>query len=242
MVHVRGLNGGLIATADSLDSNSVQSVKRAIHALRCIPPPRQRLIHPSVGLLKDSDDIPSPSSELQLVCLAPDPDKGPVLLEHVLRDDKTAVDRLLHEEVADPNYMNANGETPLVAACRRGHLEIVESLCNAGADIEQHSGDECINPVFAAADAGSIDVIERLSAMGADIHKPISNGATPLHVASFKGHLDVVRLLCTPHPWRKTSRPSFFGALSVALRARQIASVLELLCNFHWVVLWSWEE
>eukprot|EP00930_Biecheleria_cincta_P097403 TRINITY_DN89117_c0_g1_i1.p1 TRINITY_DN89117_c0_g1~~TRINITY_DN89117_c0_g1_i1.p1 ORF type:complete len:382 (+),score=70.62 TRINITY_DN89117_c0_g1_i1:114-1259(+) len=78
--------------------------------------------------------------------------------------------------------------TPLHFACRCGHLEIVNALIEAKADIAAVTGDRGKYagrmPLHAAADNGSLPVIQRLLALGADLHAKDRDGRTPLHWAA----------------------------------------------------------
>jgi len=247
MFQIRRLDGTEILRFNSEDFERVAHVKHMIRSLHRTKTTHDtvllRLLLPNARVLPDQtrmDDMP-PEVEFQLVYCLPDLTLGPELLESVTRGNKAEVDQKL-QDLADPNYRSVNGHTPLVEACLRGRLDIVESLCAAGADINQSSGpkDECINPVFAAADMGSAEVVRHLRELGANPHQPVSNGATPLHAAAFRGHLDLVRLLSTPCEGKNTVRPSTFGAISVAIRKGQLAAVFELLNNFYWLLLWPW--
>ncbi|MCR9141834.1 MAG: ankyrin repeat domain-containing protein [bacterium] len=49
--------------------------------------------------------------------------------------------------------------------------------------------------LHSAANSGDLDAARRLLAGGADLHAVGKGGWTPLHVATFKGHLEMVALL-----------------------------------------------
>jgi ankyrin repeat protein len=248
MFQVRSLGGHVILRSQVDDFERVAHVKLRLQTLRrsqgACETVLLRLVLPDTTVLSDQTsmvDLP-PEIDLQLVACKSDPALGPELLKSVERGNWVEVDQQLKNR-ADPNYRTASGHTPLIAACLQGRLDIVELLCAAGADIGQSTGleDEDLNPIFAAADVGSVEVVRHLQQMGADMHKPVGNGATPLHAAAFRGHLDVVRLLSTPpSDGKNTVRPSVFGAMSVALRAGKISAAVELLRQFHWIVLWPW--
>lgn len=132
--------------------------------------------------------------------------------------DEHAVRELLARDRALASSADASGRTPLVAACERGDLALVELLLDAGADAK--SGEA----ILAAAHAGpyrsgpALDVIARLIERGApydlfvvaalgrveelrsalaraDVDARGPGDATPLFLAAWNGHLDAVRLL-----------------------------------------------
>lgn len=91
---------------------------------------------------------------------------------------------------------------PLVAAVQYGHLEIVEKLLEAGADIEigkcngSHSLKNIgITPLVMACSMGDLAIIKSLIARGADIETKQDDGKTPLVVAIEYFKLEVVKLL-----------------------------------------------
>ena len=49
--------------------------------------------------------------------------------------------------------------------------------------------------MFVACAKGDVDALRLLLDKGADVHKASNGNRTPLHQASYTGHIDVVRLL-----------------------------------------------
>jgi ankyrin repeat protein len=84
------------------------------------------------------------------------------------------------------------GETPLWAACEKGHAAVVEALLKAGADANKESDYE--TPLWAACEKGHVAVVETLLKAGADANME-SAGETPLWAACEKGHVAVVEAL-----------------------------------------------
>ena len=84
--------------------------------------------------------------------------------------------------------------TPLHLATEEGHLEIVQALITAGANIEatDHQGN---TPLHLAVNHGHLKVVQALVNAGANKDTPNKLGCTPLHLAVNHGHLKVVQAL-----------------------------------------------
>jgi ankyrin repeat protein len=99
-------------------------------------------------------------------------------------------------------YFYTNGRTALRPAAESGHLDVVERLLVAGADVNvvTVNGYGHQTALQAAAEGGHLDVMERLLVAGADVNAAAASngGRTALQAAAEDGHLDVVgRLLAT---------------------------------------------
>ncbi|GAB0097965.1 Protein fem-1 homolog CG6966 [Sergentomyia squamirostris] len=95
------------------------------------------------------------------------------------------------------------GATPLVIACRTGHIYVAQYLldkCNV--DVEQ-SG--CVTfdgetiegapPLWCAAAAGHTSIIRLLVKHGANVNSTTRTNSTPLRAACFDGHFEIVKYL-----------------------------------------------
>ena len=79
----------------------------------------------------------------------------------------------------------ATGESPLMAALYRGHVEVVDALVDLGAPLD----------IFAAAATGRLVELERqIQAPGA-LAACAYDGWTALHLAAFFGQLEAARML-----------------------------------------------
>ncbi len=100
--------------------------------------------------------------------------------------NRDTLKRLLAEDPAIVNVRMASGETPLMAALYRGHLNFVEALVDAGAALD----------VFAAAALGRADVLEQLIAGNPSLVRAHAyDGWTPLHLAAFFGQRSALERL-----------------------------------------------
>ncbi|XP_056001108.1 uncharacterized protein LOC130048432 isoform X2 [Ostrea edulis] len=86
------------------------------------------------------------------------------------------------------------GNTPLIAACKGGHVNIVEKMVKAGADCNLESR-QTHTPLIAACEKGHLNIVEELVNAGADVNLQSRQGHTPLIAACEIGHLSIVEEL-----------------------------------------------
>ena len=95
-----------------------------------------------------------------------------------------AVVSLLLRAFADVDVVDQDGNTPLLLACRPGHLEVAKALLDKGADASaaNRHGD---TPLLAAMAAGNAELVRELSAWGANLDASTSrdDGANVLALA-----------------------------------------------------------
>jgi hypothetical protein len=84
--------------------------------------------------------------------------------------------------------------TPLLAASQQGHVPVVQSLLEAGADVDK-ARDDGWTALIIASKKGHVPVVQALLQAGADVDKAEDGCFTPLLIASMQGHLAIVRLL-----------------------------------------------
>ena len=87
-----------------------------------------------------------------------------------------------------------DGKTPLHWAAYRGHLPVVEYLCEHGADKEARDA-YGMTPLHFAACSGYLPVVQYLCEQGADMDARGQRGQTPLLMAG-NSHLDVAQYQC----------------------------------------------
>ncbi len=90
--------------------------------------------------------------------------------------------------------LDADGSSPLIAACTFGRKEVVRALLDKGADVnaKNNSG---LTALISASYLGHIEIVQALLDKGADINASANNGATALIFASANGRAEVVELL-----------------------------------------------
>ncbi len=87
-----------------------------------------------------------------------------------------------------------NMKTSLHDASEEGNLEIVQSLLDSGAYVNERNALQQ-DPLFCASRGGRVEVAKLLIKYGADVNFQDRVGRAPLHIASRSGHLDVVLVL-----------------------------------------------
>lgn len=94
---------------------------------------------------------------------------------------------------------NGVGRSPLHWACQEGHVDVVEELLSAGADLEIVSDGE-FTPLKIAAAEGHVDVVRSLVRAGVDVNRRVqredgSLSGTALHDAVIWERHDVAKAL-----------------------------------------------
>jgi len=101
-------------------------------------------------------------------------------------DDRDRVQGMLAKDPALAGAQASNGETPVMSALYRGHMEIVDALVAAGAPLD----------LFAASALGRRDIVEaRLAEDPSGVTRLSYDGWTPLHLAAFFGQVEAAELL-----------------------------------------------
>lgn len=84
-----------------------------------------------------------------------------------------------------------DGESPLMMAALKGHLELARKLIDRGADVNKTGW----TPLHYAATGGHLAIMDLLLEHHAYIDAESPNGTTPLMMAAQYGSIDAVRLL-----------------------------------------------
>ena len=86
----------------------------------------------------------------------------------------------------------------LLDAARRGELDKVKQLLDAGADVN-YRDEDVITPLMFAVTSEHLDIVNELIRRGADITTVDRNGATALHLAAAYGHVDILKKIIDTH-------------------------------------------
>jgi cytohesin len=103
---------------------------------------------------------------------------------------------LLHHNGADPDVRGQSGRNPLHAAAFSGNFEVVRTLIEYNPAYIYARDGRGWTPLLMASGGRNFkdgSVLRLLLEHGPDINVRTENGWTPLHWASFKGALEVVR-------------------------------------------------
>jgi ankyrin repeat protein len=97
-------------------------------------------------------------------------------------DNTTVMEEIDLEADVDWTYETKFEPTPLIAAAKNGHADVVQSLISAGADLNKPNK-ALETPIFKAIKHGNLAIVNMLIKNGADINKADIMGFTPLHEA-----------------------------------------------------------
>jgi ankyrin repeat protein len=125
-----------------------------------------------------------------------------------------------------------DASTPLHKACagtKPGHLACVKLLLAANADV--HALNKWREtPLLTAANHGNAGAVEALIAHDADPCKCTDTGWSPLSIAAYKGHDDVVRLLLEEGAPTEEDDPTLSALLQAATKG--LPDTVELLLRY----------
>ena len=85
---------------------------------------------------------------------------------------------------ANVHLVDECGQSPLGVAAENNHVEAINALLKAGADITQ--------PLFLAAEKNHVTALSALLEAGADVNQLDQTQRSPLFVAALKNHREVV--------------------------------------------------
>ena len=98
------------------------------------------------------------------------PDDSPIVGDEYYSRSMTLVQVLSVEQfigmITDVNQASSGGNTPIYGAARNGHLDVIKTLIEAGANVNKSNSDGW-TPLNLAARYGHIDIVEALKTAGA---------------------------------------------------------------------------
>eukprot|EP00435_Cladocopium_sp_Y103_P064356 s175_g26.t1 len=159
---------------------------------------RQRLFSEDGSAIPDDEILASAPVKIMIVILEyfqTDAELTQRMMSASIHNDMIELESLLRKPL-NPNVRDENGTMPLHWAAKRGHVESLKLLIEAGTEKDvRDQGPERMTPLHWAAQEGHLNVVRHLVEVGADKDQRTVNGATPLFIAAQEGHLNVVRHL-----------------------------------------------
>ena len=110
-------------------------------------------------------------------------------------DGKLPTVNLLLQAGADVNCRDHRGVTALMDAARLGHVDVLTSLLQSGAQVNAADSEQRSTALIKAACKGNHHVVDILIRAGADVDDVFFDGSTALSVSARRGYLDIVKLL-----------------------------------------------
>jgi len=142
-----------------------------------------------------------------------------------LIDGEAGVDAVCNEGVL-------SGATPLILAARGEHVDILQALIDAGADLD-HQTESGVTALFAATVRDEVDKVRALLEAGADPNVNPDQLPPPFLVAAGNGQVAIVRLLLDagvdPHTVAASDNATNVTALMKAAQSGDAATVQVLV-------------
>lgn len=125
------------------------------------------------------------------------------------------------------NTINQNGFTPLILACYRSQIKMVELLISKGANLETDSPEG--TALLAAVYKGDIDITKMLLFHKANINAANSEGTTALMFSVMSGNFEMVKLLLSQGADKR--KLSKHGTTALTLAKQYALKEIEMLLN-----------
>jgi ankyrin repeat protein len=123
-----------------------------------------------------------------------------------------------------------DGETPLMAAARRGDVEVVKTFVAAGAQVNATHSQNHGTALMNAAGWGRTEVVRVLLPAGADVNAQQTSGHTALMLAAEQGYTNIVKELIAAGADVNVRTNNNDSALTLAEKGKRkdIVTLLEL--------------
>jgi ankyrin repeat protein len=165
----------------------------------------------------------------RLLSLGIDPNttdsKGMSVLMIAARKGEPRIVSLLIAKRANVGQRSPAGDTALLMACLNGNAVVIQSLLDAGGELNPKQG---WTPLQYAAFAGHAGAVQLLLKRGAEKDAVAPNGYTPLMLAARNGKLEAAKALLYADPDVNFRTAGGDTALRIA-RKRDMAELVELL-------------
>lgn len=142
------------------------------------------------------------------------------------------------------NSYDDNGDTPLISAAIKGHLELCRQLVSSGADVNLPNQLSYQTPLLVAIESNRLDVVKFLIENFADVQLTDNVGITPLYSAlRLKSELIVSDLIssgCDVNIGSQDHTPLFYAARLGSLPIVKVRSsfFLSLLPFISTALIW----
>ena len=113
------------------------------------------------------------------------------------RGDTRAFFDLLNTKIKDPNIVNSQGDSLLLAAATLGNMDAVQRLLALGADVNKQNSNTRDTAVLRAVYTNHDDIVELLVSEHADLNLPNNYKQTPMGLAVEKQKGELVDLFLT---------------------------------------------
>ena len=123
-------------------------------------------------------------------------DDGDTLLHYAASGDcSKEILQIVIDHGSDVNATNKKNETTLMKACKKGNIDAMSVLLNAGAD--PHIADDygCTLLHHAVTNACSKEVLATIIDQGVDVNATTKNNGTALMIAYHKRNIDIINVL-----------------------------------------------
>jgi len=126
------------------------------------------------------------------------------------------------------------GQLALYDAIKGGNVELVAELLGQLPQLRESYllGDVGLTPLCLAAELGNLKIVSFLVSSGSAVNAPSMKGSTPLVCASLRGHVEVIRQLCSLGADPLAIYPSTgLDTLAIAIYYKQLGACKELIAN-----------